>query len=44
MIETRVPASMDTQPAVGPPSVTCRKKALPPPGIDGHRLTSITIA
>lgn len=44
MIEVSVPASIETHPAVGPASVTCRKKALPPPAVAGQRFTSMTIA
>lgn len=44
MIDTSVELSMATQPAVGLPTETCRKKALPAPGTTGLRFTSITTA
>jgi hypothetical protein len=38
MIDTRLASGIDTHPAVAPPSVTCRKNALPAPGVTGKRL------
>jgi hypothetical protein len=43
MIRTSVASSMATQPAVGPPSVLCRKNAPPLPGTRAL-LTPITTA
>lgn len=44
MIDTSVEESMATHPAVGLPTLTCRKNALPAPGTTGLRFTSITTA